>query len=251
MSMQANIAHIMRNTTRTATILFKQSLDQDRMRLDDSLRQPRKIFPGKSAEIVSDRAILIARNDSLMERLETSLPGVVELRHKIFRDKRGFFLETYHQANFARLGIRDCFVQDNHSSSTRGTLRGLHYQLSHPQAKLCRVVEGEALDVAVDIRVGSPNFGKWTSVLLSAKEQNQIYIPIGFAHGFLALTDTVQFLYKCSDFYDPKDERGILWSDPDLSISWGIANPVVSEKDAKYSKLAEVLSDLLPRYRSK
>jgi dTDP-4-dehydrorhamnose 3,5-epimerase len=135
-----------------------------------------------------------------MERIETSLPGVFELRPPIFRDKRAFFLETYHLANFAELGIGDHFVQDNHSSSARGTLRGLHYQLQHPQAKLCRVVEGEALDVVVDIRVGSPQFGKWTSVLLSATTQNQIYVPAGFAHGFLALADTVQFLYKCSDF---------------------------------------------------
>jgi dTDP-4-dehydrorhamnose 3,5-epimerase len=182
-----------------------------------------------------------------MERIETSLPGVFELRPKIFRDKRGFFLETYHLANFADLGITDHFVQDNHSSSARGTLRGFHYQLHHPQAKLCRVMEGEALDVAVDIRVGSPHFGKWTSVLLSAKEQNQIYVPAGFAHGFLALADTVQFLYKCSDFYDPQDERGILWSDSDLNISWGIANPAVSEKDAKNPRLAEVSLEFLPR----
>src|SRR5713226_7186672 len=186
-----------------------------------------------------------------MKRNETTLPGVYELRPAIHRDSRGSFSETYHQAKFADLGIKDLFVQDNHSVSSQGTLRGLHYQLRHAQAKLCRVVEGEALDVAVDIRVGSPNFGKWTSVLLSAKEQNEIYIPIGFAHGFLALTDTVQFLYKCSDFYDPKDERGILWSDPDLHISWGLADPVVSEKDAKYPQLAEVSSDLLPSYGSK
>lgn len=186
-----------------------------------------------------------------MERRETSLPGVLELRPKIFRDSRGFFLETYHEAKFAKLGIGNHFVQDNHSSSVKGTLRGLHYQLRHPQAKLCRVVEGEALDVAVDIRVGSPTFGKWTSVLLSAKEQNQIFIPIGFAHGFLALTDAVQFLYKCSDFYDPKDEGGILWSDPNLNISWGIANPSVSEKDAKNPRLSEVASELLPQYSSR
>ncbi len=113
------------------------------------------------------------------------------------------------------------------------------------------MVEGQALDVAVDIRIGSSNFGKWTSVLLSAKEQNQIYVPTGFAHGFLALSDTVQFLYKCSDFYDSRDERGILWSDPFLNISWGIANPVISERDAKNTKLAEVAPEFLPRYVSK
>jgi dTDP-4-dehydrorhamnose 3,5-epimerase len=186
-----------------------------------------------------------------MERIETSLPGILELRPSIVRDTRGFFFESYHQEKFAGFGIVDHFVQDNHSSSMRGTLRGLHYQLRHPQAKLCRVVEGEALDVAADIRVGSPYFGKWTSVLLSVKEQNQIYVPAGFAHGFLALSDRVQFLYKCSDFYDPKDEHGILWSDLDLKISWGIANPVVSEKDAKNPKLAEVPLEFLPRYACK
>lgn len=186
-----------------------------------------------------------------MERIETSLPGVLELRPLIFRDTRGFFFESYHQEKFAGLGIEDHFVQDNHSSSTRGTLRGLHYQLRHPQAKLCRLVEGEALDVAADIRVGSPHFGEWTSVLLSAKEQNQIYLPVRFAHGFLALSDRVQFLYKCSDFYDPKDERGILWSDLDLKISWGIANPIVSEKDSKNLKLADVPVKFLPQYRCK
>ncbi|MBZ5502465.1 MAG: dTDP-4-dehydrorhamnose 3,5-epimerase [Acidobacteriia bacterium] len=183
-----------------------------------------------------------------MQRLDTSLPGVYELRPRIFRDARGFFLETYHRAQFAELGITDSFIQDNHSCSGKGTLRGLHYQLRHAQAKVCRVVEGEAFDVAVDIRAGSPNFGKWTSVLLSAEKQNQIYIPAGFAHGFLALTDRVQFLYKCSDFYDSADEHGVLWSDPDLNISWGATHPLVSEKDAKYPRLVNVPREFLPVY---
>lgn len=187
----------------------------------------------------------------VMDRIETSLPGVLELRPKVFRDRRGFFLETYHQAKFARLGVTDRFVQDNHSCSSRGTMRGLHYQLRRPQAKLCRVVEGEALDIAVDIRIGSPQFGKWTSVRLSAKEQNQIYVPAGFAHGFLALTDTVQLLYKCSDFYDSSDEHGILWSDPDLNILWGITDPIVSEKDANCPKLAQIPVEFLPEYVEK
>jgi dTDP-4-dehydrorhamnose 3,5-epimerase len=186
-----------------------------------------------------------------LQRLETTLPGVCELRPKILRDARGFFLEAYHRQKLADLGITDSFVQDNHSHSAKGTLRGLHYQLRRPQAKLCRVVEGEALDVAVDIRLGSPHFGKWTSVLLSAKEHNQIYIPGGFAHGFLALTDPVQFLYKCSDFYDPADEYGIAWNDPDLHISWGVENPLVSEKDARYSTLAGAPREFLPRYSVK
>jgi dTDP-4-dehydrorhamnose 3,5-epimerase len=188
---------------------------------------------------------------TFLQRIETSLPGVWELRPKVFGDARGSFMETYHRIKFGELGITDSFVQDNHSSSKKDSLRGLHYQLHHPQAKLCRVVEGEALDVAVDLRHGSPHFGKWTSVLLSAKHQNQIYIPEGFAHGVLALTDKVQLLYKCSDFYDFEDERGVLWSDPELKISWGISNPLVSEKDAKLPTLAKIPRESLPQYKGK
>jgi dTDP-4-dehydrorhamnose 3,5-epimerase len=186
-----------------------------------------------------------------LQKLNTSLPGVWELQPKVFRDARGFFLETYHRQKFSELGIPDVFVQDNHSCSTKGTLRGLHYQLRHTQAKLCRVVQGEVLDVAVDVRIGSPNFGKWTSVLLSAERQNLIFIPRGFAHGFVALSDTVQFLYKCSDVYDPTSEYGIIWNDPDLAIAWGVANPLVSEKDAKYSTLAAMPREFLPDYPKK
>jgi len=183
-----------------------------------------------------------------LQRVATSLPEVWELQPKVFRDARGFFLETYNWNRFAELGIHETFVQDNHSRSTRGTLRGLHYQLRHSQAKLCRVIEGEVLDVAVDIRLGSPTFGKWTSVLLSAEKQNQIFIPAGFAHGFAALTDSVQFLYKCSDFYSPGDERGIIWNDPALAIPWPISDPLISEKDAKYRSLAEMPQEFLPHY---
>ncbi len=183
-----------------------------------------------------------------MQRIDTTVPGVYELRPKIFGDARGFFMETYHAAQFADFGISDVFVQDNHSRSAKGILRGLHYQLQHSQAKLCRVVEGEALDIAVDIRIGSPHFGKWTSVLLSAAKHNQIYLPKGFAHGFLAITDNVQFLYKCSDFYQSDDEHGIAWNDPALNISWGVENPLVSDKDAKLPNLADIARELLPRY---
>lgn len=185
-----------------------------------------------------------------MQRIETSLPGVIELRPAIHGDERGFFLETYHQTEFTSLGITDAFVQDNHSRSAKGTLRGLHYQLKQPQAKLCRVIEGEALDVAVDIRLGSPHFGKWTSVLLSAARHNQIYVPQGFAHGFLAVTDNVQFLYKCSDYYAPTDEHGILWVDPALNITWGITKPILSARDARNLPLAEIPEKFLPRYQS-
>jgi dTDP-4-dehydrorhamnose 3,5-epimerase len=185
---------------------------------------------------------------STLQRMDTTLAGVLEIRPRVIQDARGFFMETYHLHKYAEIGIADIFVQDNHSRSVKHTLRGLHYQLRHSQAKLCRVVEGKVLDVAVDIRTGSPNFGKWTSVVLSAREQNQIYIPAGFAHGFMALTDSVQFLYKCSDFYAPGDEYGINWNDPDLNIQWGVSNPIISEKDAVYPKLAAIPPTLLPKY---
>lgn len=183
-----------------------------------------------------------------MQKIATSLPDVWELRPNIFRDARGFFIESYNQAAFAAVGITDVFVQDNHSCSVKGTLRGLHYQLHRPQAKLCRVIEGEALDVAVDIRAGSPTFGKWAGVVLSASALNQIYIPRGFAHGFLALTERVQFLYKCSALYDAADEHAILWSDPQIGIDWHIAAPLVSEKDRKAPVLAQMPCGLLPVY---
>lgn len=183
-----------------------------------------------------------------MQKIATSLPDVLELRPNIFRDARGFFIESYNQAAFAAVGITDVFVQDNHSCSVKGTLRGLHYQLHRPQAKLCRVIEGEALDVAVDIRAGSATFGKWAGVVLSASALNQIYIPRGFAHGFLALTERVQFLYKCSALYDAADEHAILWSDHQIGIAWNIAAPLVSEKDRKAPLLAQMPRELLPVY---
>jgi len=183
-----------------------------------------------------------------VQKLETSLPDVWEIRPDVFRDSRGFFLETYHREKFALIGIHDVFVQDNHSCSAKGTLRGLHYQVRHSQAKLCRVVLGQALDVAVDIRVGSPHFGKWVSVVLSAEAQNQIYIPKGFAHGFMALTDDVHFLYKCSDFYDPADEQCILWKDPQLAIPWGVSDPIVSARDSRAPTLSNMPHEFLPKY---
>ena len=184
-----------------------------------------------------------------MNRVETSLPGVCLIEPKVFADPRGFFLESYHRKKFEALGIADQFVQDNHSRSVKGVLRGLHYQLRHPQAKLCRVIEGEVLDVAVDVRVGSPFFGKWTSAVLSAQNHRQIYVPAGFAHGFVVLSETAQFLYKCSDFYDPSDEHGILCNDPELNIAWGLTDPILSEKDRKNLPLAQVPRELLPRYQ--
>ena len=186
-----------------------------------------------------------------LQKNELSIPGVWELRPKIFHDSRGFFMETYNQKEFAQFGIADSFVQDNHSASTKGTIRGLHYQLHHAQAKLCRVVEGEVLDVAVDIRVGSPHFGQWSSVVLSAKEHNQIYIPRGFAHGYLALSDRAHFLYKCTDLYHFEDEHGILWNDPQIAISWNVTNPIVSEKDSRFTTLSQTPKEFLPQYLAK
>ena len=184
----------------------------------------------------------------MFERIETNLQGVLIVKPRVFRDERGFFAETYHAAKFRDLGITVDFVQDNHSSSVRGTLRGLHYQLRRPQAKLCRVVRGEVFDVAVDIRRGSPTYGKWTGVVLSAEEMNQIFIPAGFAHGFVVLSETAEFFYKCSDFYDPGGEGGVAWNDPDLDIRWKIDMPVLSEKDSSYPRLSHIPVDRLPEF---
>lgn len=157
-------------------------------------------------------------------------------------------METYNARQFAELAITSEFLQDNHSRSVRGTLRGLHYQLRHPQAKLCRVVVGEVLDVAVDIRHGSPTFGKSFSVHLSAENKRQIYIPRGFAHGFVVLSDMAEFLYKCDDFYRGDDDRGIAWNDPELGIDWLVLDPLLSDKDRRNPRLADVDPSELPVY---
>ena len=185
-----------------------------------------------------------------MRRIATSLPGVLLIEPTVFTDARGFFYESYNKLKFADIGIQDEFVQDNHSRSARGTLRGLHYQMDHPQTKLCRVVSGTVLDAVADIRSGSPSFGKCLSTVLSAESKNMIYIPAGLAHGFLVLSETAEFLYKCDDFYDPAEERGIIWNDPDLAIDWGIDIPILSKKDKLHPRLSEIPSELLPKYRS-
>ena len=184
-----------------------------------------------------------------MEIIQTELPGVVLIKPKVFNDSRGFFLESYRQDVLARDGIPANFVQDNHSHSTRGTLRGLHYQLRHPQAKLCRVVSGEVLDVALDIRRGSPTFGKSVSVVLSANNKLAILIPEGFAHAFLVLSDSADFLYKCTDYYYPDDQYGIAWNDPELNINWRVSEPLLSEKDRKHLPLSRTPIQNLPTYR--
>ena len=184
-----------------------------------------------------------------MQVLDTDLPGVRVIEPRVFGDARGFFMETYHERAFAEHGITARFVQDNHSCSARGTLRGLHYQLTNPQAKLCRVVSGEVLDVAVDVRRGSPHFGRWTAVRLSAENKRMIYVPRGFAHGFVVLSEHAEFLYKCDNLYDPAGERGVLWNDPELGIPWGLeGEPILSAKDQVLPRLAAVLAEDLPVY---
>lgn len=183
-----------------------------------------------------------------MRLVETAIPDVVLLEPRVFEDSRGFFMETYHRDRLRDLGISGEWVQDNHSRSRRGTLRGLHYQLRHPQVKLCRVVQGAVLDVAVDLRRGSPTFGKWTAELLSADNKRQIYIPAGFAHGFVVLSETADFLYKCDNYYRHDDEHGILWNDPDLGIPWDVPEPLLSDKDRMNPRLAELAEEDLPLY---
>jgi len=169
-----------------------------------------------------------------LNKIPTSLPGVFILEPRVFGDERGFFFESYNQQNMSKVGIADTFVQDNHSSSSRNVLRGLHYQLEYPQGKLVRVVEGEILDVAVDMRKSSPNFGRWEAVRLSGENKRMLWIPVGFAHGFRVLSDRAHVLYKATDFYAPEHERTILWSDPDLKINWELdAEPIVSAKDQR------------------
>jgi dTDP-4-dehydrorhamnose 3,5-epimerase len=175
---------------------------------------------------------------------ELDLPGVTLIEPALFGDARGFFVELYHRRKFSAAGIDVEFVQENHSRSAAGVLRGLHYQLRRPQAKLVRVVLGEIYDVAVDIRRNSPHFGRSTGVILSASNHQQIYIPAGFAHGFCVTADAAEVVYQCSDFYAPDDERGLLWSDPDLGIDWPVQQPILSERDRHNPRLRNVGIDL-------
>jgi dTDP-4-dehydrorhamnose 3,5-epimerase len=179
----------------------------------------------------------------------TELPGVIIIEPRVFRDARGFFWETFHGEKYARLGINNTFVQDNHSHSAKGILRGLHYQLKHPQGKLIYVVRGEIFDVAVDIRRGSPTFGRWTGEIISSENKRQIYVPEGFAHGFYVLSKEADVIYKCTDLYASGDEYGILWSDPAININWPIAgDPLLSEKDSQYPLLNDLPEEHLPLY---
>jgi dTDP-4-dehydrorhamnose 3,5-epimerase len=175
-----------------------------------------------------------------VKAIPTELPGVLIVEPDVHRDPRGFFVETYHQRKYSELGIPGPLVQDNHSHSVRGTLRGLHAQLQRPQGKLVRAVQGEMFDVAVDIRRGSPTFGRWVGVVLSSENFRQLWIPPGFAHGFCVLSERVDVEYKCSDFYLPGDELTVLWSDPEIGIAWPIREPILSAKDAAAPRLAEI-----------
>lgn len=185
-----------------------------------------------------------------MKILETSLPGVLVIDPDVFGDARGFFLETWNRERYLQAGFPDVgFVQDNHSRSGKGVLRGLHFQHQHPQGKLVQVVRGAVFDVAVDVRKGSPNFGRWVGCELSEDNHRQLWIPPGFAHGFCVLSEMCDFTYKCTEFYRPPDETGVIWNDQDIGIDWPLQSPVLSAKDAAYPCLAEIPDSKLPVYR--
>jgi dTDP-4-dehydrorhamnose 3,5-epimerase len=175
-----------------------------------------------------------------IKKIPTSLPEVFVLEPRVFRDERGYFLESYNQKGLAEAGIVETFVQDNHSCSFRNVLRGLHYQVKHPQGKLVRVAEGEILDVAVDLRRSSPTFGRWEAVRLSGENQHMLWIPAGFAHGFRVLSEKAHVLYKATDFYAPEYERTLTWNDSQLKINWELnGEPIVSAKDQRGAAFAD------------
>jgi dTDP-4-dehydrorhamnose 3,5-epimerase len=179
-----------------------------------------------------------------MKFLPTAIPEVMLVEPDVFRDDRGFFLETYQTRKYATAGLPESFVQDNHSFSTQGTLRGLHAQLRRPQGKLIRAILGEIFDVAVDIRPGSPTFGHWVSAVLSGENHHQLYVPPGFAHGFCVTSETAHVQYKCTELYDKEDEIAVLWDDPAIGISWPTAAPLLSPRDLGAPTLAEIMHKL-------
>ncbi|HJO93091.1 MAG TPA: dTDP-4-dehydrorhamnose 3,5-epimerase [Victivallales bacterium] len=170
------------------------------------------------------------------------LDGILVIEPTVFDDNRGFFLESYNRKKYEDIGIGAEFVQDNHSASTKGTLRGLHYQLNPGQSKLIRATLGEVFDVVVDVRKKSPTFGQWESFIITAENKKQVFIPRGFAHGFCVLSDYAEFLYKCDEYYSPKDERGFLWDDPEININWPISDPILSKRDLSHPSFKK-LSD--------
>jgi dTDP-4-dehydrorhamnose 3,5-epimerase len=183
-------------------------------------------------------------------RSDPKIPEILIIEPDVFRDDRGYFLESYHRQRYQGHGIPGRFAQDNISFSKQGVLRGLHYQLGVPQGKLVSVFQGEVFDVAVDIRRGSPTFGQWVSLTLSSESCRQVYIPEGFAHGFCVLSETALFAYKCTDYYAPREERGIRWDDAFLGIRWPIPNPILSDKDKAYPALRDLDANDLPLLRS-
>jgi dTDP-4-dehydrorhamnose 3,5-epimerase len=178
-----------------------------------------------------------------MKITPASIPQVLIVEPKVFQDSRGFFFESYNQKLYHQQGIAVNFIQDNHSRSMKNTLRGLHYQINPGQDKLVRVIAGEVFDVAVDIRFGSPTFGKWAGIYLSAENKKQVFIPKGFAHGFCVVSEVAEFEYKCSEFYSRSNERGILWNDSELGIEWPVQNPILSEKDKNNRPFREINRD--------
>ena len=179
-----------------------------------------------------------------MKVRKTPLPGVLVIEPRVFRDERGFFTETFNTGSLATSGIPPVFVQDNHSRSTAGVLRGLHYQLQSPQGKLVHAARGSIFDVAVDIRVGSPHFGKWFGEELNDENLFSLWIPPGFAHGFCVLSEVADVMYKCTTLYNGHDDRGIAWNDPAIGIDWPVAKPIVSDKDSKHAGLFVDRGDL-------
>ena len=176
----------------------------------------------------------------MINLIQTTLPGVVIIEPKVFPDTRGFFLESFNSSDFEDAGLPTDFVQDNHSRSVQGVLRGLHYQYPHWQGKVIRVLVGEVFDVAVDIRQKSPDFGHWFGIKLTAENHKQLYIPSGFAHGFCVLSPVAEMVYKCTSRYEASEDAGVLWEDPDIGIEWPIENPILSEKDASAPRLQEL-----------
>lgn len=183
-----------------------------------------------------------------MKITHTRLPGVILLQPNRHTDPRGFFVESFHVDRYADAGIPTSFVQDNHSHSSRGVLRGLHFQRQRPQGKLLWVLSGEVYDAVVDVRRGSPTFGRWEGVTLDSKHYQQLYVPPGFAHGFCVLSESVDFVYKCTQYYDAHDEAGIAWNDPDIGIEWPISTPSLSDKDRRHPCLHEIEPAQLPSY---
>ena len=179
-----------------------------------------------------------------MEFRRLDIPEVILVEPNVIHDARGFFLETYHRDKYAAGGIPETFVQDNQSFSRKGVLRGLHAQLQHPQGKLVRAIIGEIFDVAVDIRPDSPTFGRWVGAVLSEENAHQLYVPPGFAHGFCVLSDVAHVQYKCTDVYQPGDEIGVVWNDPEIGIDWPVGDPVLNDKDRNAPRLAEIVQRL-------